>query len=230
MIMKNLRITALSIVVLGGVLASCAPDRMWMAESSTVMDQPMQIVESRHVTKKPLAELSDADIANAAHAYKKGGAGPMYVVVAFKDHGKIPDSAIASQKARIESQLQGAGIAAADITSSMVPLETDQPVALIAFDTLEATGPAGCTTPMPGYSTNAEEANMTAYKTGCGVKNLMARQIADPRDLEGVAGLSPATNGDHLADVIQGQYRPGAEPRPFLPSYLISELAGSGGQ
>lgn len=229
--MKNsLRITALSVLALGSALSACAPDRMWMAESSTVIEQPMQIVESRHVTKKPLSDLTQNDIANAAHAYKKGGAGPLYLVVAYKDNGKTPDSAIAGRRAQVEAGLQAQGIAAGDITSSAVPLDTDQPVVLIAFDTLEATGPAGCTTPMPGYSTNAEEANIMAYKTGCGVKNLMARQIAHPQDLEGVAGLSPVANGDHLADVIQGQYRPGDEPRPYLPSYLITELAGSGGQ
>jgi type IV pilus biogenesis protein CpaD/CtpE len=153
----------------------------------------------------------------------------MYVVIAYKDHGKTGDGTIAAKKAQIESELQGAGIAPQDIVASLVPLDTPEPVALIAFDTLSAAGPANCNIPMPGYSTNAEEENMESYRTGCGVKSVMARQIANPTDLEGHAGLSGGTMGDHSADVVNGQYRPGAAPREFLPSYVISELAGSGG-
>jgi type IV pilus biogenesis protein CpaD/CtpE len=226
---KTLLITALSVVAFGGMLSACAPDKPWLMEQSTVNDSPMQLVESRHITKKPLAALNDEDIAEAARIYNKNGAGPMYMVIAYKDNGKTGTGTIAGKKIEIENNLMGAGVKAADITSSLVPLATDEPVVLIAFDTLEATGPAGCTLAMPGYSTNAEEGNMLAYKTGCGVKSVMARQIANPLDLEGRAGLVGGSDGNRAADVVSGQYRPGATPRSYLPSYLISELAGSGG-
>lgn len=225
--MKLFRLAFLATVACGATLAACSPEKPWMMEQSTLIEKPIRLVESRHVTKKPLNAMDSSDTKEAARIYQKNGAGPMYVVVAYKDHGKLNDSGATAKVAELRSQLQAQGIAANDIISSTVPLETETPVALIAFDTLEAKGPEGCDK-MPGYDLHAEEDNLFDYKTGCGVKSMMARQIANPKDLEGVAGVGPASDGNHAANVITEQYEPGA-PKAFLPSYVISELANSGG-
>lgn len=209
-------------------LAACSPDKPWMMEQSTLVQNPIRLVESRHITKKPISEIEASDMQEAARVYRKNGAGPMYVVIAYKDHGKIKDSQAAAKMAEITNNLIAQGVTQHDIIASTVPLETDTPVALIAFDTLEAMGPEGCDK-VPGYDLHAEEDNLFDYKTGCGVKSAMAKQIAHPTDLEGVAGLPAGSDGSRAADVIDGQYRPGAEPKAFLPSYVISELANSGG-
>jgi len=223
---KLLRIALLITAACGG-LAACSPEKPWMMEKSTLVENPIRLVESRHITKMPLSQMGESDTKEAARVFRKNGAGPMYVVVAYKDHGKLKDSQAVAKMAEITNGLLAQGVAQSDIIASTVPLETDTPVALIAFDTLEAMGPEGCEQ-TPGYDIHAEEDNLFDYKTGCGVKTAMAKQIANPKDLEGVAGLGGGADGQHAAEVIGGQYRPGAEPREFLPSYVISELANSG--
>lgn len=225
--MKAFRLAFLITVACGATLAACAPEKPWMMEQSTLVQNPIRLVEGRHITKKPLSALEEGDMTEAARIYQKNGAGPMYVVVAYKDHGKLNDSAVTAKMAEIMNGMSAHGIAAKDIVASTVPLETDTPVALIAFDTLEAAAPEGCDK-TPGYDLHAEKDNLFDYKTGCGVKTMMAKQIAHPTDLEGVAGLGGTTDGEHSANVITEQYRPGA-PRDYLPSYVISELANSGG-
>jgi type IV pilus biogenesis protein CpaD/CtpE len=228
---KTFALLAAALLACTTTLSACAPEKPWLMQKSTLNDQPLQLVEGRQIIKKPLSAMDDATVAEAARIYSKNGAGPLYMIVAYKDHGgKTGDGAVSARKAQIEASLLASGVAAKDIVSSTVPLDTAEPVALIAFDTLEATGPANCTLPMPGYDVNAEENNAYDYQTGCGVKNMMARQIATPTDLEGHAGLGGTAMGDHVADVVNGQYRPGAQPKAYLPSYVISELAGSGGQ
>lgn len=224
--MNYLRLMILSGLVCGGALSACSPDKPWLMERATINDKPLELVESRHIVKTPLEAMNADTVAETAHVYQNKGAGPMYVVIAYKDHGKVGDGAIAAKKAEIENELAAQGIAAKDIVSSTVPLETPEPVALIAFDTLEARGPSSCKNEVvPGLDANAEEENMYPYQTGCAVKDYMARQIATPTDLEGHAGLGGRNDGSRLADVVSGQYRPGVAPRPFLPSYVLSELA-----
>lgn len=226
--MKAFRIALLITVACGAPLGlgACSPEKPWMMEQSTLQQNPIRLVESRHITKKPLSQMDETDSKEAARIYQKNGAGPMYVVVAYKDHGKLSDTNATARMAEITNQITANGVAQKDIISSTVPLETDTPVALIAFDTLEAAAPDGCDK-IPGYDERVEEETMYQYQTGCGVKSMMARQIANPKDLEGVAGLGGAADGEHSANVLTEQYRPGAA-RDFLPSYVISELAGSG--
>lgn len=224
--MMSLRAIILSSVVCIGILpAACSPDRPWMMEQSKITPNRIGLVEERYIVKKPMPELSSNDIADAARIYGRGGAGPMYVVIAHSAQGKS-DHAMSEKMHAILAQLQSNGVASNDIIASTVPLDTAMPVALIAFDTLHAQGPADCTD-MPGlYKLPAEESAWN-YKLGCGVKTVMARQIADPRDLEGKAGLGGHNDGERAANIVTG-YRTGETPRDYLPSYVISELAGSG--
>ncbi len=226
--MQTSRYTPALFIALAAIgLAACSPEKPWLMEKSTLSEGQMQLVESRHVVKKPLSQMDPDTVKETARIYAKNGAGPMYVVIAYKDHGKMGDGEIVQRRAEMETSLQDAGVAARDIVMSTVPLETDVPVALIAFDTLEARGPAECEgMKMPGYDMNAEADNAYAYKTGCGVKNMIARQIEKPTDLEGRAGLGGRNDGEHLANVV-ATTRVGT-PREFLPSYILSELASSG--
>lgn len=206
--------------------AACSPQKPWMMEKSNLEPKPIALKESREIIKKPLMAMSSADVATAAAHYTRTGAGPIYVVVAYKDHGKIGDSAIKAKAAEITGALLNAGIAESDIVASIVPLETPEPIALIAYDSLQAQAPAGCTA-MPGLDAEPIGPQDFNYSIGCGVKSMIARQIANPRDLEGRAGLTPGADGERAAAIISTQYKSG-EPRAYLPSYIISELAGKG--
>lgn len=206
-------------------LIACAPKKPWLMEETNLTPAPMRIVESRHIVKKPLSQVTSDDINSAARLYGRNGAGPLYLVVAYKEQGKA--HALDGKAAAIANELNANGVTAKDIVSSIVPLETDQPIMLIAFDTLEARGPKGCTD-MPGFDRVPGTTEDYDYKLGCGVHSMMSKQIANPRDLNGVAGLGGRNDGERAANIV-ATYRTG-EARDFLPNYVISELSGSGGQ
>jgi len=206
------------------LLGACAKDP-WLMEGSSLAPLKMQLVEDRHIVKKPLAEFGEQDAVTAAETYNKSGAGPVYVVVAYNDQGKGMDYDAKAASDMLRGTLLRNGVAGEDIVTSMVPLETQTPVALIAFNTLRAAAPENCGE-MPGMYELPGQPKHFDYKIGCGVHDLMARQVADPRDLEGRAGVDGASDGERLANIVSNDYRTG-EARDFLPSYIVSELAGS---
>lgn len=215
----------LSVLVLG----ACSPEKPWMMEDTNMNTGPMRIIESRHVVKKPLAEFSDTDIADTARLYNRQGAGPVYIAVAYDDTiGKGIDRDTAARAQVLAEGLARAGVTQKIIVST-VQLEAPIPVAVIAFDTLEATGPAGCDE-LPSYerAAIANGSDGHDYRIGCGVKTIMARQVAYPSDLEGRAGLDGEADAERLTNIINNDYRKG-ETHDFLPSYIISELAQQGG-
>ncbi|NBX65424.1 MAG: hypothetical protein EBQ96_00285 [Proteobacteria bacterium] len=217
---KSASLTLVIFLSLG--LSGCA-GKPWLMERTNVDPKPLELVESRHITKKPLAELSQADIAMAADMYKRVGAGPVYVVVA---HSETSKGSLETRTARIAADLRALGVDASDIVASTVPLTTDAPVALIAFDTLEARAPEGCLE-MPGMHSETGQTSDFDYKLGCGVKKYFAKQVANPEDLKGVAGLGGENDGERAANAINNTTRSG-EARPYLPSYVISSIgAGS---
>ncbi len=197
-----------------------------MMESSALSPDKLRLIEGRHVVKKPISMMNETDIAQAAALHNRAGAGPVYVVIAYDDRGKGVDRRVAETQRGIVTSLQQDGVPARDIVTSSIPLETSEPVALIAFDTLQAAAPAGCTaTPsLDGPPLRPEDFD---YKVGCGVQDLFARQIANPKDLEGKAGLGGHNDGSRAANIVDA-YRNEETPREYLPSYIISDLAGSG--
>lgn len=213
--------TSLALITASTLLLSACAGKPWLMEETKMDVNPIELVESRHITKKPLADFVEADISSAADMYERVGAGPLYVVVAHSEKAK---GQIENQTARIAASLQAYGVDGRDIVASTVPLTTDTPVALIAFDTLEARAPEGCKE-MPGIRSKTGQPSDFDYKLGCGVKKYFAKQIANPEELRGVAGLGGENDGDRAANIINNTTRPG-EPRPYLPGYVISSIGG----
>lgn len=223
--MRRIILPCLAIVT-SIALAGCA-DKPWLMEQSSLESRPIALVEGRYLDKKPLADLGDSEIKTAVDTYGRNGAGPLYVVVGHSDQDSKGGQAAEKKLEDITKALRMQGLDPRDIVASTVPLTTDTPVALIAFDTLEAQAPEGCTD-MPGHKNLPGKPSDFDYKIGCTVKSYIARQIENPNDLKGVAGVGGFSDGEHAANVINENTRSG-QARPFLPSYVISTLAGSGG-
>ena len=223
----HVRFLLLSAVML---LGACQPNKPWLMEDTNTVEGKMRLIESRYVEKKPLSAFSDDDLADAAYRYKRHGSGPVYIAVAYDDtQTKAIDPAIAARAQALAAGLVTNGVTG-KIVVSTVQLDAPVPVAVIAFDTLEAAAPAACdqvpTMDEAVLANNDGKAGYD-YKLGCGVKSMMAQQIARSDDLEGRARLSPA-DAERLSNIIINDYRKG-ETHDFLPSYIISELAGQGG-
>lgn len=222
----------LSLILLSSVfvLGACQPSKPWLMEDTNLDTGKMRIIESRHVVKKPLVEFTDEDMADAAYKYRREGAGPIYLAVAYNDmNAKGVDHDTAARAKDLALGLVEHGVTEKIIIST-VQLDAPIPVAVIAFDTLKAAAPAECDqrpTIDQAVLANNDGQDGYDYKLGCGVKSMMARQIAHPADMEGRDRMSPA-DAERMSNFINNDYRKG-ETHDFLPSYIISELAGSGG-
>ncbi|HEY8964453.1 MAG TPA: CpaD family pilus assembly lipoprotein [Alphaproteobacteria bacterium] len=222
-----MRLSLLLISVLA--LGACSPEKPWLMKPTNTIEGKMRLIESRHVVKKPLAEYSDDDLANAAYTYRRNGAGPVYIAIAYDDTiGKGIDHDTAARAQELAVGLVNHGVTEKIIVST-VQMDAPIPVAVIAFDTLTAAAPADCdnrpTVDQAVLAGNDGEDGYN-YKIGCGVKGLMALQIAHPADLEGHAEMSPA-EAERLTNIISTDYRTGV-PNEAIPSYILSELAGKG--
>jgi type IV pilus biogenesis protein CpaD/CtpE len=213
-------ITTLTILSVCLFLSACDTNKPWLMEPSKLVAGKIALVESRYIAKKPLAAFTTDDATAAAKNYKRQGAGPLYLVVA---HNDVTKGNVSTRTTALAKALEHAGVNPRDIITSTVPLTTSTPIAL----TLEAQKPTGCTMGMPGVASLTGQESDFNYKLGCGVKENMAKQIANPKDLKGVAGLGGTGDGERAANIINTTLKSGT-PRPFLPSYIISELAGSG--
>ena len=221
-------VPALLVALCLGVLplAGCG-ERPWMLENSTIKPVALTLKESRYVTRTPLASLTEADVQKAASTFARSGMGPFYFVIAYADTRKGADRAVSEGQKRILNALAASGVPADRLVTSTIPLDVEAPVALLTFDTLAASR-ADHGTDRPGLQAPVGERDALGYGLGCGVADMMAQQVATPTDLEGVAGLGGRNDGDRAAQIVATQYRTGT-PRDYLPSYIISELAGSGG-
>lgn len=221
--MRSLVLIALSSLALG----ACAEPMMM--EKTSVKSGKMTIAQSRHVVKKPLAGMNAGDIAQSAATFKRYGHGTMYAVIGYDIHSQMQKQQAFAQAKTIAQELRNNGVSDDQMVVRAIPVSTVSPVAVLAFDKTEAGAPLGCQ-PTPGLDGPLADApGAFDYELGCGVQGMMAKQLSNPMDLKGRIPAQPMTwDGQRLANVATTDYRAAETPRDYLPTYIISELAGSG--
>lgn len=196
-----------------------------MFESTTVSPRNIELHQERYVEKLKLNDVNQRYLADISGDYKRYGDSPLYVVFAYDpDATAAQKSSVTNRAAVTKGQLSKLDINAVVKT---LPVTGAQGDVVVAYDKLTAVGPQNCGT-MPGTD-GLQTGAYGDYGIGCTVKDMMAKQIARPRDLKGNDGLGDMYDGTRAAATVNRDIRSG-ERNDFVPSYVLSELASKTSQ
>lgn len=191
-----------------------------MFETTTISPRNIELQQERFVEKVKLNDVNQRFLADVSGDYKRYGDSPLYVVFAYDpDATGLEKSAVSNRAAITKGQLSKMDVNAVVKT---MPVAGAQGDVVVAYDKLSATGPQNCGT-MPGMN-GLQTGAYGDYGIGCTVKDMMAQQIARPRDLKGREGLDDMYDGTRAAAIVNRDVRAG-EVNDFVPSYILSELA-----
>ncbi len=204
--MKNLNLklaTVLSVFVLG----ACT-----QTTPSMMNTQKPLLVNETIIEQVALNDLSDDMLESLAARYSKNGTGPLELTMAFDPTSKSFTAMSAAQKLQsIKTVLAHKGVR--DVVTETLSIKAAQPALMVSYDSLRAQGPQGCKM-IPGLDNNETSRFLGDYQFGCGTETMMARQIANPADLQGNDGLGPRS-GRREANILNG-YEKGAPREPLV--------------
>lgn len=210
---KLITIPLLCCLALGG----CSASQRIMTEPATTASPLIELKQDYAVTRLNPNQLDARSFGEIAKHYQRTGSGPVYAVIAYNPDVKAGKTDMMQRD--VKTALNQVGLH----NSKTVALatNTDYPFVLVGYDALIASAPDQCKGhDMPGHQTATKMDD--DYPLGCTVTGMMAKQIADPRDLRGRAGVGASADAERGANQVV-TYRSG-EVQDFLPSYFISEL------
>lgn len=193
-----------------------------MTEDTSITQRPIELAVDRHVETLSARDVTYNKLMAVSDDYTTHGNSPMYVVFGYDPDKKGARSAAYNRSNIVRGQLSKLDIR--DAVVQITPVNNSDGSAVIAYDRITAQGPSGCGT-MPGTE-DVQTGAYTPYGLGCTVKNMMAKQVANPKDLQGVDGLGEKNDGMASAAVVNRDVRAG-ETKGFVPSYVLSELANN---
>ena len=191
-----------------------------MYDNTVTTQRPIVIEEKRFVQKLPTQNVTHDYLVNLSNDYERTGSSPIYMVLAYdpdKRNGKLESF---TKSSILKGQLAKLGITNTVIKT--MPVTGSPGEVVIGYDRLSASGPKNCGE-VPGLTT--ETGSYGDYGLGCTVKDMIAKQVAYPADLEGQSEMS-AFDADRAAAPVKRDVRSG-EQAEFVPSYILSELAGN---
>ncbi len=184
-----------------------------MYAEPTVTDRRVQVREEKFSEQVSVSQVNGDYIAGVAQAYMQSGKGPVNVTVTYDpESGTNTAMRAGDQAVRISTAFRKEGVA--NVVTGLLPVREQglESVAVISYSSYQAAAPVNCTE-MPGMG-YAPLDHDPAYKIGCTVESVFARQIADPSDLLGEAKASPYSQGRPSSNVIQ-VYQTGAPNKPL---------------
>lgn len=219
--MKNKYLPILFLLSLN--VSACSSDRALfkpsMFDDTLVTQRPILLQEDRFVHTIPTHTVSYDYLSGLVNDYNHYGSSPIYVVSGYDVSDTKQKQTALSTSAVIKGQLSKLGIKNATVQS--LPLNGGGGETVIGYDRTTAKGPENCGK-MPGYDT--QTGAYGDYGLGCTVLDMMAKQIAYPNDLRGQSEMS-SFDADRAAAPVNRDNRSG-DLKPFVPSYVLSELAG----
>jgi type IV pilus biogenesis protein CpaD/CtpE len=219
-IMKNLLLTSsLALFALTACETGVGSLQPSMFEESSVTQRQIELVETRHTETMQTRDVTYDYLMSLSDAYLKDGESPLYVVFAYDPNQKNAKLSTHNRANIVKGQLGKLDIRNAIVKT--VPVIGSNGDVVISYDKVKAQGPSNCGT-MPGMGLK-QTGGYGDYGMGCTVKDMMARQIANPSDLEGVAGLGETYDGSRANAAVNRDVRAGEVNEP-VPSYILSEI------
>lgn len=216
---KFIVLSLLPALTLSACIGSLKPSMM---EDSIITPRPIELHQDRFVETMSKRDITYDYLARISEDYKHRGKSPLYIVFGYDPDEKGAKLSAFNHSNIVKGQLGKLGISNAMVETT--PVIGSDGTAVIGYDRMTATGPSNCGK-MPGLG-NTQTGAYGDYGLGCTVKDYMAQQVATPSDLEGVGGLGERNDGMRAANIANRDVRAG-NVNTFVPSYILSELAGN---
>jgi len=192
-----------------------------MYDGSMVTQRNIEITEKRFVDKQSSSDVTYDYLMGLSNDYDHHGSSPIYVVMGYDPDKRNAKLSAMNKRSVLKGQMAKLGMKNA-VIKTMPIVGSDGEIA-IGYDRVTAQGPSNCGA-MPGHQT--ETGSYGDYGMGCGVKHAVAKQIAYPKDLMGADVNMDSWGADRAANAVNRDVRSG-DISPFVPSYVLSELAGN---
>ncbi len=193
-------------LILGG-LTACDTN---MYHETYITPKKMEVRESRFYAEAPASDVDGAYLQTAATIYEQSGRGPFQAVVTYDPDSSSNTARKASGKATaVSDALRGNGVDEVEVSTMPVVGQGSVSQVLLSYDSYEVT-PPDCDL-MPGMEGNSVDPD-PAYKLGCSVNTILARQIARPKDLVGQVDENTTSDGRRAAKIVE-IYRAGSKDK-----------------
>ena len=172
-------------------------------------------------------KITDKNIDNIVHHYRRYGYGPVFVTVTYKPGKKGDQTFEASQSgADLAKRLRRHRVR--QVKMDVMPHDTKgdtESLTVISYKKLSATGPSGCNTSQAYRTGNpSSDREVTKkYKLGCNIETMLARQVERPGDLLGYSHFDQTKPSGRRAANIINRYEEG-EPNEPLDGFTASDV------
>lgn len=191
-----------------------------MYDDSVVTQREIVLEEERYIDKKPTRDINYNYLMGLSKDYDRYGDSPVYIVLSYNPDIRNAKLSAFNKSNILKGQLAKLGMKNAVVKT--MPIIGSNGEAVVGYDRVTAKGPENCGA-IPGMDTDTGAYG--DYGLGCAYKNAMAKQIAYPKDLKGNSDMDD-WGADRAGKAVNRDIRSG-EISPFVPSYVLSELAGN---
>lgn len=200
----------------GALLAVSLASGCSMHEETKLTQNRVQVKQEHFTEEIPTRLLDQTVLAGLAARYERHGDGPVQISVTY-DPGSRTNTAMKAgdEAGRIARTLKAEGLRA-DIRPEILPVrdQGEDSMTLISYASYDALAPKDCETLLAGYNPGTKVEAEEAYKLGCTIDTLFARQLARPKDLMGQGQDSRTSEGRRAAN-IGDFYRSGQPNEPL---------------
>jgi pilus biogenesis lipoprotein CpaD len=150
-----------------------------------------QLAPETMIQQVLVEDLNAAYIDHMSENYKRFGTSVIDLSLGYDETSKTYTAMNAfNDLSKVKAQLAKRGVK--NVKAEAVKINKgEKPVLWINYDAVTAQAPEGCTT-MPGLDNNTTR-DIGAYKFGCSIDSMLAKQIYRPADLEGNGYMDPAS-------------------------------------
>lgn len=182
------------------MLAACQQSTPSMMNTSRV-----ELSTQTGIDQVPVSRVNDGYLSALASQYGRYGEGPIDLTISYDPSSKSYTAMKAvNQLASFSETLGRKGLS--NVTTSTLPVNGQgEPMLMVAYDMVTASAPSDCGA-MEGLYDNKTSRNVGDYRFGCGVEQMLARQISRPADLRGrgTADMADGRRATNVSEAYRG--------------------------
>lgn len=206
------------------VMVGCAVLGACKQRTPSMMNtERVELSTQTGIDQVPVAQANDGYLSALAGQYGRYGEGPINLIVSYDPASKSYNSTKAiNDLAMLSGKLARKGLNNV-VTSTQPMTGQSQPMLMVSYDMVTAQGPSNCGN-MQGLYDNTTTPDINGYRFGCGVEQMVARQISRPADLRG-RGTVDTGDGRRATNVTES-YR-GQPPEAYavpLETYTRQDI------